>query len=109
VLGDRIIDTRSEWRTFANDDGDVCLWIFFAVLIWWGWFLVGWMYSACHPCVFPFVIWENLSLTWKFFFFSSSSFCHSRFFSHLFSPDLLLQSSLTYRILLVLVRQPILS
>lgn len=24
VLGDRIIDTRSEWRTFANDDGDVC-------------------------------------------------------------------------------------
>ncbi|KAG2171515.1 hypothetical protein NQZ79_g1647 [Umbelopsis isabellina] len=22
VLGDRIIDTRSEWRTFANDDGD---------------------------------------------------------------------------------------
>lgn len=24
VLGDRIIDTRSEWRTFANDEGDVC-------------------------------------------------------------------------------------
>lgn len=23
VLGDRIIDTRSEWRTFANDEGDV--------------------------------------------------------------------------------------
>ncbi|KAJ1985986.1 transcription initiation factor IIB [Dimargaris cristalligena] len=22
ILGDRIIDTRSEWRTFANDDGD---------------------------------------------------------------------------------------
>src|SRR3954469_9019569 len=22
VLGDRIIDTRSEWRTFANDEGD---------------------------------------------------------------------------------------
>ncbi|KAL9538364.1 hypothetical protein MBANPS3_010987 [Mucor bainieri] len=22
VLGDRIVDTRSEWRTFANDDGD---------------------------------------------------------------------------------------
>ena len=27
VLGDRIIDTRSEWRTFANDEGDVSLWI----------------------------------------------------------------------------------
>lgn len=25
VLGDRIIDTRSEWRTFANDEGDVCI------------------------------------------------------------------------------------
>jgi transcription initiation factor TFIIB len=25
VLGDRIIDTRSEWRTFANDEGDVCV------------------------------------------------------------------------------------
>lgn len=24
ILGDRIIDTRSEWRTFANDEGDVC-------------------------------------------------------------------------------------
>ena len=23
ILGDRIIDTRSEWRTFANDEGDV--------------------------------------------------------------------------------------
>lgn len=23
VLGDRIVDTRSEWRTFANDEGDV--------------------------------------------------------------------------------------
>src|SRR5271154_6092502 len=22
VLGDRIVDTRSEWRTFANDEGD---------------------------------------------------------------------------------------
>ena len=22
VLGDRIVDTRSEWRTFANEDGD---------------------------------------------------------------------------------------
>lgn len=22
VLGDRVVDTRSEWRTFANDDGD---------------------------------------------------------------------------------------
>lgn len=32
VLGDRIIDTRSEWRTFANDEGDVCL-CFFLFLI----------------------------------------------------------------------------
>lgn len=22
MLGDRIVDTRSEWRTFANDEGD---------------------------------------------------------------------------------------
>jgi len=22
VLGDRVVDTRSEWRTFANDEGD---------------------------------------------------------------------------------------
>jgi transcription initiation factor TFIIB len=32
VLGDRIIDTRSEWRTFANDEGDVCVFFIYFYL-----------------------------------------------------------------------------
>lgn len=33
VLGDRIIDTRSEWRTFANDEGDVNILIIYQAFL----------------------------------------------------------------------------